>query len=58
MMPKRPFHWFFTRLGLGMALASGSAHAPFSRSHLAYQYLQDELIYRYLGEEHIHEMEQ
>ncbi|MCI6400860.1 MAG: hypothetical protein SPF51_08635 [Candidatus Fimivicinus sp.] len=55
-MLKRPCHWFFTRLGLGMALASGGAHTPFSRSHLAYQYLQDELIYRYLGEEHIHEM--
>lgn len=58
MMLKRPFHWFFTRLGLGMALASGGAPPPFSCSHLAYQYLQDEFIYRYLGEEHIHEMEQ
>lgn len=28
MMLKRPFHWFFTRLGLGMALASGGAPPP------------------------------
>lgn len=55
-MLKHPFRWFFTRLGLGIALSNGGAHAPFSRSHLAYEYLQDELIYRYLGEEHIHEM--
>lgn len=56
-MMKQPIHWFFNRLGLGTALASG-VHAPLSRSYLAYQYLEDEMIYRYLGTEHFHETEQ
>lgn len=57
-MLKQPIHWFFTRLGLGMALANGGARAPLSRSHLAHQYLEDEMVYRYLGAEHFHETEQ
>ena len=57
-MMKQPIRWFFNRLGLGLALTTGSAHPPFSHSHLAYRCLQDEFIYQYLGTEHIHEIEQ
>jgi hypothetical protein len=57
-MMKQPIRWFFNRLGLGLALTTGSAHPPFSHNHLAYRCLQDEFIYQYLGTEHIHEIEQ
>lgn len=57
-MLKQPIRWFFNRIGLGMALANGGAHTPLSRSHLTHRYLEDEMIYRYLGTEHFHEVEQ
>lgn len=53
-MLKQPIHWFFDRLGLGMALANGGARAV-SRDHLACRYLEDEMLHRYLGAEHFHE---
>lgn len=56
-MMKQPIRWFFNRIGLGTALASG-VHMSLSRSDLSCRYLEDEMTYRYLGTEHFHETEQ